>query len=66
MRVPHRPLRAGSVAMLGLATVALTGALASAQTATAATSAVGPSLAAVLARAAQDVVYLDLPRAAAA
>jgi kumamolisin len=47
MRVPHRPLRAGSVAMLGLATVALTGALASAQTATAATSAVGPSLAAV-------------------
>jgi hypothetical protein len=47
MRVPHRPLRAGSVALLGLATVALTGALASAQTATAATSAVGPSLAAV-------------------
>jgi subtilase family serine protease len=39
MRVPHRPLRAGSVALLGLATVALTGALAAAQTATAATSA---------------------------
>ena len=47
MRVPHRPLRAGSIALLGLATVALTGALASAQTATAATSAVAPSIATV-------------------
>ena len=47
MRVPHRPLRAGGVALLGLATVALTGALASAQTATAATSAGPPRLAAV-------------------
>jgi kumamolisin len=47
MRLPHRPLRAGSVALLGLATVALTGALTSAQTATAATSAVTPHLAAV-------------------
>jgi subtilase family serine protease len=47
MRVPHRPLRAGSVALLGLATVALTGALASAQAATAATPAGTPHLAAI-------------------
>jgi len=47
MRVPHRPLRTGSIALLGLATVALTGALAAAQPATASTSAVSPPLTAV-------------------
>ena len=47
MRVLHRPLRAGAAAALGLATIALTGALGSAQTATAATSAAPPRLAAV-------------------
>jgi subtilase family serine protease len=46
MRVLHRPLRAGGAAVLGLATIALTGAFA-AGPASAATSAVTPHLAAV-------------------
>ncbi|MGD0705928.1 MAG: S53 family peptidase [Trebonia sp.] len=36
MRLPHRPLRAGGAAVLGLATIALTGAFAGAQASTAA------------------------------
>jgi kumamolisin len=47
MRVLHRPLRAGTAAVLGLATIALAGALGSAQTATAATSAASPRLATI-------------------
>jgi subtilase family serine protease len=46
MRVLHRPLRAGGAAVLGLATIALTGAFAAGQ-ASAATSTVTPRLAAV-------------------
>ena len=47
MRVLHRPLRAGTAAVLGLATFALAGALGSAQTAIAATSVAPPRLAAI-------------------
>jgi subtilase family serine protease len=46
MRVLHRPLRAGGAAVLGLATIALTGAFATSQ-ASAATSAVTPRFTAV-------------------
>lgn len=46
MRMLHRPLRAGGAAMLGLASIALTGAFTAGQ-ASAATSAVTPRLAAV-------------------
>src|ERR1700677_2439110 len=46
MRVLHRPLRAGGAAVLGLATIALTGAFAAGQ-ASAATSTVTPRLAAI-------------------
>ena len=46
MRLLHRPLRAGGAAVLGLATIALTGAFAAsgAQASTAATAAVSPTL----------------------
>jgi subtilase family serine protease len=47
MRLLHRPIRAGGAAVLGLATIALTGAFASAQAATAAPSAVTPQLIAI-------------------
>jgi len=47
MRLLHRPLRAGGAAVLGLATIALTGAFAGAQASTAAPSTVTPALVAV-------------------
>jgi subtilase family serine protease len=47
MRLLHRPLRAGGAAVLGLATIALTGAYASAQAATTAPSAAPPGFTAL-------------------
>src|SRR6202034_832704 len=49
MRLPHRPLRAGGAAVLGLATIALTGAFATsgAQASTAAPAVVSPTLVAL-------------------
>src|SRR5271154_1057051 len=47
MRLLHRPLRASGAAVLGLATIALTGAFAGAHASTAAPSAVAPSLVAL-------------------
>jgi subtilase family serine protease len=47
MGLLHRPIRVGGAAVLGLATIALTGAFASAQAATAAPSAVTPQLIAI-------------------